>query len=90
MTATIAPGTQPVTDGVTMTVAFSVADAGAVQHFGISYEALRDHFGAASNEPRDISAAFERGKAAIVGKAANMMRAGQRSTSRILLKTENF
>ena len=69
------------------TVAFQAIVAGEAVECAISHEALKDHFGATTNQPRDLITAFISGKKNIHDAARKKLPS---SAGRCLLVSSDF
>jgi len=75
-------------DSSTGSVVFPVKVDGNAHRFGVSMEALQDHFGCAPGV--DPVAAFEANRATIESKARSRVLAGQIGANLNLLRTADF
>jgi hypothetical protein len=89
MSARIAPGTHPAVNQDNKTIEFAVTIAGgAGGRFAISFDTLKDHFGAASKLPGDMLRAFHAGEKRILEVAGRNLADSRQM--RVLLRSADF
>jgi hypothetical protein len=89
MSARLAPGTHPAVNQDNEAIEFAVTvDDEEGGRFAIFFDALQDHFGAASERPGDVLRAFHAGEKRILEVAGRKL-ADSRQT-RVLLRSADF